>query len=39
MLEVLKGFHGTTIDVPTKRVWRPDPDRLGVRFTRFQSAA
>jgi hypothetical protein len=38
MLDVLKGFHGTTIDAPSKRLWRPDPDRLEIRFARFQSA-
>ncbi len=38
MLDVLKGFHGSTIDAPTKRVWRPDPDRLGTRFERFLAA-
>ena len=25
MLELLKGFHGSTIHLPTKRTWRPDP--------------
>ena len=35
MLELLKGFHGTTIDAPHKKVWRPDRDRLAVRFDRF----
>ncbi len=38
MLDVLKGFHGTTIDTPAKRLWRPDPNRLETRFARFQSA-
>ncbi len=38
MLDVLKGFHGSTIDAPTKRVWRPDPDRLATRFERFLAA-
>ncbi len=38
MLEVLKGFHGSTVVAPSKRVWRPDPDRLEIRFARFQSA-
>jgi hypothetical protein len=28
MLDVLKGFNGTTIEAPTKPLWRPDPDRL-----------
>ena len=38
MLDVLKGFHGTTIEAPDKRVWRPDADRLAARFDRFRSA-
>jgi putative restriction endonuclease len=38
MLDVLKGFHGSAIEAPTKRLWRPDPDRLEIRFARFQSA-
>lgn len=38
MLDVLKAFHGSTIDAPTKRVWRPDPDRLAARFERFLAA-
>jgi putative restriction endonuclease len=35
MLDVLKGFHRTTIAVPTRRVWRPDRERLATRFERF----
>jgi putative restriction endonuclease len=35
MLDVLKGFHGTTIDAPSRNLWRPDPERLAVRFERF----
>ena len=38
MLEVLKGFHGSTIQAPTKRLWRPDPERLELRFARFRAA-
>ena len=38
MLDVLKGFHGSAIEAPTKRLWRPDPDRLEIRFARFRSA-
>jgi len=38
MLDVHKGFHGTTIDAPSKRLWRPDPERLAVRFERFVGA-
>jgi putative restriction endonuclease len=37
MLEVLKGFHGTTLSAPSRRLWRPDPERLEIRFARFQS--
>jgi hypothetical protein len=32
ILVVLKGFHGTTIDAPTRKLWWPDPERLAVRF-------
>jgi putative restriction endonuclease len=39
MLDLLKGFHGTTIESPTKKLWRPDPERLAVRFDRFRDAA
>ena len=39
MLDVLKGFHGTTIEAPAKKLWRPDPERLAVRFDRFRNAA
>ena len=39
MLDVLKGFHGATIEAPAKRLWRPDPERLAVRFERFSSGA
>jgi HNH endonuclease len=38
MLDVLKGFHGTTIEAPRKRVRRPDSDRLATRFERFLTA-
>jgi putative restriction endonuclease len=38
MLDVLKGFHGGTIETPGRRVWRPDPERLAVRFERFRDA-
>jgi putative restriction endonuclease len=36
MLDLLKGFHGATIDAPARRAWRPDPERLAVRFERFR---
>jgi hypothetical protein len=39
VLDVLKGFHGTTIEAPLRRLWRPDPERFAVRFKRFKSAA
>lgn len=39
MLEVLKGFHGATIETPARRAWRPDPERLEARFARFRAAA
>jgi putative restriction endonuclease len=32
MLDVLKGFHGSTIEAPAKRLWQPDRDRLEIRF-------
>jgi putative restriction endonuclease len=35
MLDVLKGFDGTTIEAPARKSWRPDPDRLALRFERF----
>jgi putative restriction endonuclease len=39
MLDVLKGFQGTTIHVPRRRTWQPDRERLAARFDRFLSAA
>lgn len=39
MLDVLEGFHGTVIEAPSRRLWRPDPERLEARFARFQSAS
>lgn len=35
MLDVLKTFHGAVIEAPTRKLWRPDPDRLAIRFERF----
>jgi putative restriction endonuclease len=35
MLELLKGFHDEPIVVPERRVWRPDRERLALRFERF----
>ena len=39
MLDVLKRFHHQRIHLPSRRTQRPDPERLAVRFERFQSAA
>jgi putative restriction endonuclease len=39
MLDLLKGFHGTSIHVPTRRTWRPDPERLALRYDRFTEAS
>lgn len=39
MLELLKGFHRQAIHVPERRAWRPDAERLAVRFEHFQASA
>jgi hypothetical protein len=39
MLELLKGFNETTIEVPTRRTWKPNRERLAERFERFTTAA
>ena len=39
MLDLLKGFNGQRIVVPERRTWRPDRERLAVRFERFRNAA
>jgi putative restriction endonuclease len=39
MLDLLKGFHGQHIVVPTRRTWQPDRERLASRFERFLAAA
>lgn len=39
MLDLLKGFHGGALDAPGRRAWRPDRERLAVRFERFRAAA
>jgi putative restriction endonuclease len=36
MLDVLKGFEGTTLVLPRRQAWHPDPERLALRFERFQ---
>ena len=38
MLELLKGAHGVTIEVPRRKVWQPDRELLGRRFDRFLAA-
>ena len=38
MLELLKAFHTSTIELPSRRAWRPDRDRLAERFDRFLGA-
>lgn len=35
MLDLLKTFHEKQIELPAKRVWQPDRDRLALRFERF----
>lgn len=39
MLELLKAFHERPIVLPSRRVWRPNRDRLAARFERFQAAS
>jgi putative restriction endonuclease len=39
MLELLKGFEGQAIELPSRAAWRPDPDRLAQRFEQFQGSA
>jgi putative restriction endonuclease len=39
MLDVLKGFQGTTIHVPTREALKPDRERLAARFDRFVAAS
>lgn len=39
MLELLKGFHGREIEVPSRQVLRPDRERLARRFERFLTNA
>lgn len=38
MLDVLNGFHRQAIHVPDRRGWRPDRDRLALRFARFRAS-
>lgn len=39
MLEILKGSHGVTIELPRRRASQPDRELLAIRFERFQSGA
>jgi len=39
MLELLKAFHTKTIELPSRRAWQPDRERLAARFERFDAAA
>ena len=39
MLELLKRFHQTPIELPSRRAWRPDRERLAERFERFTAAS
>lgn len=38
MLELLKAFHTRPIELPRRRAWRPDRERLAERFDRFRAA-
>ena len=35
MLELLKAFHERPLEVPARRAWLPDRERLAIRFERF----
>jgi putative restriction endonuclease len=37
MLELLKGFHGSSIVLPSRAAWRPDRTQLAERFERFSA--
>ena len=39
MLDVLKGFQGRSIELPYRKAWYPDRERLAVRFERFRAVA
>jgi putative restriction endonuclease len=39
MLDVLKGFDGSTIEIPRRREWQPSRSALTLRYERFMSAA
>lgn len=38
MLELLKACHRSSLHVPSHRAWRPDRERLAIRFERFSVA-
>jgi putative restriction endonuclease len=38
MLDVLKGFEGSPIELPRRATWKPDRELLAERFERFRSA-
>jgi putative restriction endonuclease len=39
MLDLLKTFHEQAIVLPARRAWRPDRERLAVRYERFAASA
>lgn len=39
MLDLLKDFHGAQIHVPARRAWKPDRERLAIRFQQFVERA
>jgi putative restriction endonuclease len=39
MLDLLKTFHEKQIELPSKRAWQPDRDRLASRFERFSASS
>jgi putative restriction endonuclease len=39
MLQLLQAFHSRPIELPTRRAWRPDRERLSERFERFRAGA
>jgi putative restriction endonuclease len=38
MLDLLKTFHEKQIELPEKRAWQPDRERLALRFERFAAS-
>jgi putative restriction endonuclease len=39
MLDLLKGFEGSPIELPRRGAWQPDRELLAERFDRFRNAA